>query len=36
MQAGIGYGDIGDHAEALKWLTTGLELALPPVTGVRP
>jgi tetratricopeptide (TPR) repeat protein len=28
VQAGIGYGDIGDHAEALAWLTTGLELAL--------
>ena len=28
MQAGIGYGDIGDHAGALEWLTTGLELAL--------
>ena len=28
MQAGIGYGDIGDHAAALEWLTTGLELAL--------
>jgi tetratricopeptide (TPR) repeat protein len=28
VQAGIGYGDIGDHAEALEWLTTGLELAL--------
>jgi hypothetical protein len=23
-----GTGDIGDHAEALEWLTTGLELAL--------
>jgi hypothetical protein len=22
------YGDIGDHAAALEWLTTGLELAL--------
>ena len=28
IQAGIGYGDIGDHARALEWLTTGLELAL--------
>jgi tetratricopeptide (TPR) repeat protein len=28
VQAGIGYGDIGDHATALEWLTTGLELAL--------
>jgi len=28
VQAGIGYGDIGDHAGALEWLTTGLELAL--------
>ena len=28
VQAGIGYGDIGDHARALEWLTTGLELAL--------
>ena len=28
MQAGIGYADIGDHAGALEWLTTGLELAL--------
>ena len=28
VQAGIGYADIGDHAEALEWLTTGLELAL--------
>jgi hypothetical protein len=27
VQAGIGAG-IGDHAEALEWLTTGLELAL--------
>jgi hypothetical protein len=27
VQAGIGYGDIGDHAGALEWLTTGLELA---------
>jgi hypothetical protein len=26
--AGIGYGDIGDHAGALEWLTTGLGLAL--------
>ena len=28
VQAGIGYGEIGDHAGALEWLTTGLELAL--------
>jgi hypothetical protein len=28
MQVGIGYGDIGDHAGALEWLTAGLELAL--------
>ena len=28
VQAGIGYGGIGDHAGALEWLTTGLELAL--------
>lgn len=28
MQAGIGYGDIGDRAGALEWLTTGLELTL--------
>jgi tetratricopeptide (TPR) repeat protein len=28
VQAGIEYGDLGDHAEALQWLTTGLELAL--------
>jgi tetratricopeptide (TPR) repeat protein len=28
VQAGIGYGEIGDHAAALEWLTTGLELAL--------
>ena len=28
VQAGIEYGDIGDHAGALEWLTTGLELAL--------
>ena len=27
VQAGIGYGDIGDQAGALEWLTTGLELA---------
>ncbi len=26
--AGIGCGDIGDHAEALEWLTTGPESAL--------
>jgi tetratricopeptide (TPR) repeat protein len=28
VQAGIEYGDLGDHAEALEWLTTGLDLAL--------
>ncbi|MGH3182334.1 MAG: tetratricopeptide repeat protein [Streptosporangiaceae bacterium] len=28
VQAGIGHGDIGDHAGALEWLTTGLQLAL--------
>lgn len=28
VQAGIGYGDIGDHAAALEWLTTGLDLGL--------
>jgi tetratricopeptide (TPR) repeat protein len=28
VQAGIEYGDIGNHARALEWLTTGLELAL--------
>jgi tetratricopeptide (TPR) repeat protein len=28
VQAGIEYGDIGDHAAALEWLTTGLEMAL--------
>jgi tetratricopeptide (TPR) repeat protein len=28
VQAGIGYSDIGEHAGALEWLTTGLELAL--------
>ena len=27
VQAGIGYADIGDHAGALEWLTTGPELA---------
>jgi tetratricopeptide (TPR) repeat protein len=27
VQAGIEYVDLGDHAEALEWLTTGLELA---------
>ena len=42
VQAGIGYGDIGDHAEALEWLTAGLELALrsggpePAVEQLRP
>jgi tetratricopeptide (TPR) repeat protein len=28
VEAGIEYGDLGGHAEALGWLTTGLELAL--------
>jgi hypothetical protein len=28
VQAGIEYRDIGNHAGALEWLTTGLELAL--------
>lgn len=28
VQAGIEYGDIGHHTEALAWLTTGMELAL--------
>lgn len=28
VQAGIEYSDIGNHAEALDWLTTGLDLAL--------
>jgi hypothetical protein len=28
VQAGIGYGDIGDHTGTLEWLTAGLELAL--------
>ena len=28
VQAGTGCSDVGDHAEALEWLTTGLELAL--------
>jgi tetratricopeptide (TPR) repeat protein len=28
VQAGIEYGDIGDHATALAWLTPGMELAL--------
>ena len=28
VQAGIEYGDIGNHARALECLTTGLELAL--------
>jgi len=28
VRTGIGYGDIGDHAGALEWLSTGLELAL--------
>jgi hypothetical protein len=28
VQSGIGYGDIGDHAGALEWLTAGLGLAL--------
>ena len=28
VQAGIEYGDIGNHATALTWLTPGMELAL--------
>lgn len=28
VHAGIGYGDIGDHAGAREWPTTALELAL--------
>src|SRR5262249_36841229 len=28
VQAGIEYGDIGDHVTALSWLTPGMELAL--------
>ena len=28
VQAGIEYSELGDHAEALDWLTIGLELAL--------
>jgi hypothetical protein len=42
VQAGIEYGDIGNHARALEWLTTGLELALrtgdpePTVEQLRP
>ncbi len=28
LQAGIGYGDIGDYATALTWLTPGIDLAL--------
>lgn len=28
VQAGIEYGDLGDHAAALTWLTPGTELAL--------
>ena len=28
VQAGIEYGDLGDHAGALEWLTTGQELSL--------
>ena len=28
VQAGLGHGDIGDHAGALEWLTTGLEPTL--------
>jgi hypothetical protein len=28
VQAGIEYSDTGDHAAALEWLTSGLELAL--------
>jgi hypothetical protein len=42
FDAGAWTGDIGDHAEALEWLTTGLELALrtgdpeSPVEQLRP
>jgi tetratricopeptide (TPR) repeat protein len=28
VQAGIEYGDLGEHATALTWLTPGMELAL--------
>jgi len=28
VQAGMEYADLGDHAVALEWLTTGLALAL--------
>ncbi len=28
VQAGIEYGDVGDHGPALAWLTPGMELAL--------
>jgi tetratricopeptide (TPR) repeat protein len=28
VQAGIEYGDIGDHATALAWLTPGMEVAV--------
>lgn len=28
VQAGIEYGDMGNHATALTWLTPGMELAL--------
>ena len=28
VQAGIEYGDLGDHGVALGWLTPGMELAL--------
>jgi hypothetical protein len=28
VQAGIEYGDLGDHGAALAWLTPGMELAL--------
>ena len=28
VQAGIEYGDLGDHGTALTWLTAGVDLAL--------
>ena len=36
VQAGIGYGDMGDHADALEWLTTGWSWRCAPVTWTRP
>ena len=36
VQAGIGYGDIGDHAGALDWLTAGWSWRCAPVTRSRP